>query len=216
MALQTGHAVDWLVETLMASGDGEVTICPIGPLTNIAMAMVREPAVVAKIREIVTMGGAYFKGGNITPAAEFNVYVDPHAADVVYRSGVPIVTMSLDVTHEAMMPKQWIKDVAALATEVGHKSAAMLSFFERYDLERYGDFGGPLHDPATIAYLLQPDLYEGKQVFVEVETKSELTMGMTVVDWWGARSRDPNCLWVTKVDADGFFALILDRLANLG
>lgn len=215
MALQSGHAVDWLVETLMAADDGELTICPVGPLTNIAMAMVREPGVIKKIREIVTMGGAYFKGGNVTPAAEFNVYVDPHAADVVYRSGVPIVTMSLDVTHEALMPKQWIADVAALGTEVGSKSAAMLSFFERFDLERYGDLGGPLHDPAAIAYLLQPDLYDGKEVFVEVETKSELTMGMTVVDWWGATKRDPNCLWVTKVDADGFFALLLDRLANL-
>lgn len=215
MPVQDQHAVDWLIQTLLAADDGEITLCPVGPLTNVAMAMVRAPAVIPKIGRIVTMGGGYFVGGNITPAAEFNVYVDPHAADVVYRSGVPIVAMPLDVTHKALMRHEWIESVAGLGGDLGVKTAAMLSFYERYDMERYGDHGGPLHDPATIAWLIRPELYGGKDVFVQIETQSELTMGMTVVDYWGARRQDPNCHWVHQVDADGFFALISERLANL-
>ncbi|MXZ31561.1 MAG: nucleoside hydrolase [Acidimicrobiia bacterium] len=215
MPVQEVHAVDWLVETLMAAEDGEITLCPVGPITNVAMAMVREPRIVGKIAEIVTMGGGFFVGGNTTPVAEFNVYVDPHAAAVMYRSGVPITTMPLDVTHKALMSPAWIESVREIGGEVGAKTAAMVSFYERYDLDRYGSRGGPLHDPATIAYLLRPELYGGKDVFVEVETQSELTMGMTVVDYWDRFGRPPNCRWISEVDSDGFFALIRERLMNL-
>ena len=215
MPVQEAHAVDWLVETLMAADDGEITLCPVGPITNVAMAMIREPRILPKIGEIVTMGGGYFVGGNTTPVAEFNVYVDPHAAAVMYRSGVPIVTMPLDVTHKALMSPEWIASIRAIGGEVGTKTAAMVSFYERYDLDRYGTRGGPLHDPATIAYLLKPELYGGKDVFVEVETHSELTMGMTVVDYWDRFGREPNCRWISEVDSDGFFALIRERLMNL-
>ena len=161
------------------------------------------------------MGGGYFVGGNVTPAAEFNIYVDPHAAHVMYTSGVPIVAMPLDVTHKALMRPEWISSVREVGGDVGEKTAAMLDFFERYDLERYGEYGGPLHDPAVIAYLLKPELYGGKDVFVQIETHSELTMGMTVVDYWGSRRRDPNCHWVTEVDDARFFELIRSRLATL-
>ena len=215
MPLQAAHAVDWLVDVLMAADDGEITLCPVGPITNVAMAMVREPRIIPKIGEIVTMGGGFFVGGNTTPAAEFNVYVDPHAADVMYRSGIPIVTMPLDVTHKALMSPEWIESVRAIGGNVGEKTAAMLSFYGRYDMKRYSERGGPLHDPAAIAYLLNPDLYGGKDVFVEVETHSELTMGMTVVDYWDRRERAPNCKWISEVDSDGFFALIRERLMNL-
>lgn len=215
MPLQDQHAVDWLVETLMAADDGEITICPIGPVTNVAMAMVREPRVVPKIREIVTMGGGYFVGGNVTPAAEFNVYVDPHAAHVMYSSGAPIVAMPLDVTHKALMSKDWISSMGTVGGDIGTKVAAMLSFYERYDMERYGEEGGPLHDPATIAYLLQPDLYGGKDVYVQIETQSELTMGMTVVDYWGRTGQPPNCKWISQVDSPGFFTLLHRCLSNL-
>lgn len=215
MALQDQHGVDWMVDTLMAADDGEITICPVGPATNVAMAMVREPRIIPKIAEIVTMGGGYFAGGNITPAAEFNVYVDPHAADVMYRSGVPIVAMPLDVTHKALMSREWIESVRSIGGDLGAKTAAMLSFYERYDLDRYGDLGGPLHDPATIAYLIKPELYQGKDVYVQIETHSEITMGMTVVDYWQNRGEPTNCRWVSEVDSDGFFALIHERLFNL-
>ena len=215
MPVEEAHAVDWLVETLMAADDGEITLCPVGPITNVAMAMIREPRILPKIAEIVTMGGGYFVGGNTTPVAEFNVYVDPHAAAVMYRSGVPIVTMPLDVTHKALMSPEWIASVKAIGGDVGTKTAAMVSFYERYDLDRYGTRGGPLHDPATIAYLLKPELYGGKDVFVEVETQSELTMGMTVVDYWHRWQRPSNCRWISEVDSDGFFELIRERLTNL-
>ena len=215
MGVQDMHAVDWLVEVLMAADDGEITLCPVGPITNVAMAMVREPRIIPKIGQIVTMGGGFFVGGNTTPVAEFNVYVDPHAAAVMYRSGIPIVTMPLDVTHKALMSPEWIASVRAIGGDIGEKTSAMLSFYGRYDMKRYGERGGPLHDPATIAYLLNPELYGGKDVFVEVETHSELTMGMTVVDYWHRFEREPNCHWVSEVDSDGFFALIHERLMNL-
>ncbi|MFW2380656.1 MAG: nucleoside hydrolase [Acidimicrobiales bacterium] len=215
MPVQEQHAVDWLVETLLASCDHGITLCPVGPLTNIAMAMVREPRIAPKIRQIVNMGGGYFVGGNITPAAEFNIYVDPHAADVVYRSGVPIVTMPLDVTHKALMTRQWIADIRSMGGNLADKVAAMLDFYQKFDLERYGAYGGPVHDPATIAYLIEPELYTGTDVFVEIETGSELTMGMTVVDFWGARRREPNCTWIHDVDSERFFELITHRLSNL-
>ncbi len=215
MPVQDQHAVDWIVETLMGAEDRDITLCPIGPLTNIAMAMVREPRILPKIKQIVSMGGGGTEGGNITPVAEFNVYVDPHAADVVYRSGVPLVVMSLDVTHKALMPRAWIDGVEAIGGNVGEKTAAMLRFYERFDLVRYGEFGGPVHDPAVIAYLLQPELYAGKDVFVQIETGSELTMGMTVVDFWNATKQPPNCTWIQSVDSEGFFAMTLDRLGNL-
>ena len=215
MPVQDAHAVDWLVETLMAASDGEITLCPVGPITNVAMAMIREPRIIPKIGEIVTMGGGYFVGGNTTPVAEFNVYVDPHAAAVMYRSGVPITTMPLDVTHKALMSPEWIASIKAIGGEVGTKPAAMVSFYERYDLDRYGTRGGPLHDPATIAYLLRPELYGGKDVFVEVETHSELTMGMTVVDWWGVTDGRRNCHVINGIDAAGFYDLIRERLARL-
>jgi len=215
MELQDQHAVDWLIQTLMDADDGEITLCPVGPLTNIAMALVREPRIASKVDQIVSMGGGYFVGGNVTPAAEFNIYVDPHAAEVVYRSGIPIVAMPLDVTHKALMTEDWIQSLQNLGTEVGTKSAQLLSFYNRFDLERYGMAGSPVHDPATIAYLINADLYTGKDVYVEIETRSSLTMGMTVVDYWGARRKEPNCLWVSEVDDDGFFQLMYERLATL-
>jgi len=214
-ALQDAHAVDWLVETLMASAPGTVTLCPLGPLTNVAMAMVREPAIVPRIREIVLMGGGFFEGGNATPSAEFNIYVDPHAAHVVFQSGVPLTMAPLDMTHKALMPRDWIDSLGALGTPVGRACRGMLSFYERFDMARYGQHGGPLHDPCVIAYLLRPALFGGRTCNVRIETGSELTMGMTVVDWWGQTGLPKNCHVLNTVDADGFFALIGERLATL-
>ena len=215
MALQEQHAVDWLVETLMAAGDGQITLCPIGPLTNVAMAMVKEPAILPKIREIVLMGGGFFEGGNTTPAAEFNIHVDPHAAHVVFTSGVELTMMPLDVTHKALMTEAWIGEVRALGTPLGAAVADMMSFYERFDMEKYGEAGGPLHDPCVIAYLLEPKLFGGKHCNVRIEIGSESTMGMTVVDWWGVSGRAPNCTVMNRIDAKGFYALILERLARL-
>ncbi|MGB3831530.1 MAG: nucleoside hydrolase [Mesorhizobium sp.] len=215
MQLQEQHGVDFIVETLMREAPGSVTICSLGPLTNVALALIREPRIAPRIREIVLMGGGFFEGGNTTPAAEFNIYVDPHAADVVFRSGVPIVMMPLDVTHKALTTARRVEAFRKLGTRVGDATAALLDFFERFDEEKYGTDGGPLHDPCVIAYLLKPELFRGRSCNVAVETASELTLGMTVVDWWGVTDRPKNALVMRDIDADGFFALLVERLGRL-
>jgi purine nucleosidase len=184
-------------------------------LTNIASAFERAPDIVERVQDIVLMGGAYFEVGNITPAAEFNIYVDPQAADIVFRAGVPITVMPLDVTHKALVTKPRNDAFRALGTKVGVAVAQMTDFFERFDKEKYGSQGAPLHDPCTIAYLIAPALFTGRYINVEIETTSELTMGMTVADWWGVTDRAPNAQFIGDVDADGFFTLLTERLARL-
>ena len=215
MPLQEQHAVDFIVETVMNEESGSITLCPLGPLTNIALALNREPRIAPRIREIVLMGGGFFEGGNVTPTAEFNIYVDPHAADVVFHSGIPIVVMPLDVTHKALTTAKRVQAFRALGSKVGEAAAALLDFFERFDEEKYGTDGGPLHDPCVIAYLLRPELFNGRQCNVAVEIASELTMGMTVVDWWGVTDRPKNALVMRDIDADGFFAMLTERLGRL-
>ncbi|MEO1640831.1 MAG: nucleoside hydrolase [Pseudomonadota bacterium] len=215
MPLQDQHGVDFIIETLRAEPSGTVTLCPIGPLTNIATAFERAPDIVGRVQEIVLMGGAYFEVGNITPAAEFNIYVDPEAADIVFKSGVPLTVMSLDVTHKALTTKPRIDAFRAMGTRVGEMVAAWTDFFERFDMEKYGSEGAPLHDPCTIAYLIQPNLFTGRHINVEVETQSELTLGMTVADWWRVTDREPNAMFMGEIDAEGFFALLAERLARL-
>ncbi|MGH1353495.1 MAG: nucleoside hydrolase [Thalassovita sp.] len=215
MPLQDQHAVDFIIETLRAEPEGTVTLCPLGPLTNVATAFEQAPDIIARVREIVMMGGAYFEVGNMTPAAEFNIYVDPHAAEIVFRSGAPIVVMPLDVTHKALVTKARNDAFRALGTKVGVAVAEMTDFFERYDKEKYGSLGAPLHDPCVTAYLIRPELFSGRHINVEIETGSELTMGMTVADWWRVTDRAPNATFMGDIDADGFFALLTERLARL-
>jgi len=215
MQLQEQHAVDFIVETLMREEPGTVTLCPLGPLTNIALALVREPRIASRIKQIVLMGGGFFEGGNTTPAAEFNIYVDPQAAHVVFRSGVPIVMMPLDVTHKALTTARRVEKFRAMGTRVGTATAELLDFFERFDEEKYGTDGGPLHDPCVIAYLIKPELFKGRNCNVEIEIGSELTMGMTVIDWWGVTTREKNAMVMRDIDHEGFFNLLAERLARL-
>ncbi|MDE9450599.1 nucleoside hydrolase [Aliiroseovarius sp. Z3] len=215
MPLQDQHAVDFIIDTLRAHDPGTVTLCPLGPLTNIATAFERAPDIVDRVQEIVLMGGAYFEVGNVTPAAEFNIYVDPQAADIVFKSGIPLVVMPLDVTHKALVTKARNDAFRALPGDVGHAVAEMTDFFERFDKEKYGSDGAPLHDPTVIAYLIQPDLFQGRHVNVQVETQSELTLGMTVADWWGVTDHAPNALFIGDLDSDAFFKLLTERIARL-
>jgi len=215
MQLQSMHAVEFIIHTLRRETPNSVTLCPLGPLTNIATALEKAPDIADRIHEIVLMGGAYFEVGNITPAAEFNIYVDPEAADIVLKSGVPIVMMPLDVTHKALTTRARVDAFRALNTRVGTAVADFTDFFERFDMEKYGSDGAPLHDPCVIAYLLQPDLFSGRHINVEIETTSELTLGMTVADWWRVTDRKPNALFIGDVHADGFYALLTERLARL-
>ena len=215
MPMAEGHAVDFIIDTLRDNAPGTVTLCPLGPLTNIATALQKAPDIADRIAKIVLMGGGYFEGGNITPTAEFNIYVDPQAADIVFKSGAPIVVLPLDVSHKALVTKARNDAFRALGTPVGIAVAEMTDFFERFDKEKYGSDGAPLHDPCVPAYLINPDLFKGRHINVEIETESELTMGMTVADWWGVTDRAPNATFMGDLDSDGFFALLTERLARL-
>jgi purine nucleosidase len=215
MAARSQHAVDFIVETVMHEPAGSVTLCTLGPLTNVALALQMEPAIAGRVRELVMMGGGFFEGGNITPAAEFNIYVDPEAAAAVFASGIPIVMMPLDVTHQLLTREDRVARIAALGTRPAHVLVDWLAFFERFDEEKYGSDGGPLHDPTVIAYLLKPELFSGRHCNVEIETQSELTVGMTVVDWWRVSGRKPNAMVMRHVDADGFFDLLTERVGRL-
>ena len=215
MGLQDRHAVDFIIEALRREAPGTVTLCPLGPLTNIATAFTRAPDIIDRVQEIVLMGGAYFEVGNITPTAEFNIYVDPQAADIVFRSGVSLVVMPLDVTHKALVTRDRNDAFRALGTPVGTAVAQMTDFFERFDKEKYGSAGAPLHDPCVIAYLIRPELFSGRQINVEIELRGEHTLGMTVADWWRITDRPKNAMFMGDIDADAFFALLTERLARL-
>ena len=215
IALQAQHGVDFFVETLRAAEAGTITVCALGPLTNIAMALVKAPEITGRIGELVVMGGACFKLGNVTPTAEFNIHVDPHAAAAVFESGIPITMLPLDVTHQLLTTGPRLDALRALGNRCGQAVAALLASFERNRRAKFGTRATALHDPSVIAYLLSPSLFQGREVNVAVETQSSLTMGMTVVDWWGVTGRKPNVRMMNTVDADGFLDLLTEKLARL-
>ena len=212
--LQSQNAVEYLIETLSTAEDESITLVPTGPLTNIGTAIDREPAILPKIEQIVLMGGAMREGGNRTPSAEFNILVDPEAADIVFRCGRPITQMGLDVTHQVLSTRERVERIRRLDNPVADATAGMLSFFDRFDTEKYASKGAPLHDPCTVAWLLQPELFEGKDCNVTIETESELTLGHTAVDFWHVTDRPVNVHWIYAVDADGFYDLLVGRLAR--
>jgi purine nucleosidase len=209
------HAVDFLVDALLAADDGNITVCLLGPMTNMAMALVKEPAIVDKIAEFVIMGGSFHAGGNITSTAEFNVFVDPHAAHAVFASGVPLTIMPLDVTHQAQATSSRTAAFRALDTPVGVAVAAMLDFAEQFDVSRYGFEGYPLHDPTVIAYLIEPDIFTPRPGRVSVVLEPGLAHGMTVADWWGEARGQPNARVMMELDADRYFGLLTELLARL-
>lgn len=213
--LDPRDGVRFIVETLRREPEGTVTLCPLGPLTNVAAAFREAPDVAGRVQQIVLMGGGFFEGGNITPAAEFNIYVDPEAAAEVLASGRPLTIVPLDCSHGALTSRARIAAFRALGTRAGEVVASWLDFFERFDVEKYGSQGGPLHDPLVIAWLLRPGLFASRRINVEVETGSDLTRGMTVADWWGVTDRPRNATWARSVDADGYFALLTERIGRL-
>ncbi len=215
MPLQGQYAVDFLIDTLMTRDAGTVTLCALGPFTNIALALVKEPRIASRIARIVAMGGGFFEGGNVTPAAEFNIYVDPHAARIVLDAGIPCTLIPLDCTHQALTTAKRVARFRDMGNKTGAATAALLDFFERFDEQKYGTDGGPLHDPCVIAWLLKPELFTGRECNVSVECESDLTMGMTVIDWWQVTPRRHNALVLRNVDAEGFFKLLAERIARL-
>ena len=213
--LQEKHGVDFIIDTILQEPENSISLCPLGPLTNIASAILKQPKIVSRIKKIVLMGGAYFEVGNITPTAEFNIFVDPDAAKIVFEAGIDMVVMPLDVTHKALVTEKRNEAFRQLKSPVGIAVAEMTDFFERFDKEKYGSSGAPLHDPCVTAYLIDPKIFSGKNINVEIETKSDLTLGMTVADWWGVTDRKANTFFVGDLDSDKFFSLLTERLGRL-
>jgi len=210
--VQDEHAVDFLVRTLMAS-DGDITLVPVGPLTNIAMALRREPAIAQRTAGVVLMGGAYTRG-NRTPAAEFNILADPEAAAIVFEAGWPVTMVGLDLTHQAGATTDVLSQIEALGTELSKIVIELLKFFGRTYYEVEGMPAPPVHDPCAVARVARPDLVTVQDAFVAVETHGTWTAGMTVTDF-DLRHHPANAQVATQLDTGGFWSLVLDALRVL-
>ncbi|GAB5505102.1 MAG: nucleoside hydrolase [Rhizobiaceae bacterium] len=211
----SAHGVDFIIDTLRQAEPGTIMICSLSPLTNLAMALVKAPDIAARISEIVAMAGAYFEVGNITPSAEFNVYVDPEAARIVLDAGIPATLLPLDVTHQMLSTPSRLNAMRGIGNRCGVATAEMLEFSEAFDLNKYGWDGAPLHGPCVPAFMLEPDIFSGRQINVSVETRGQHTQGMTVADWWGITDLPKNAFWVRHGDADRYYELLNRCLANL-
>lgn len=210
-AAAEGHAVEAIIAALRAAPERGLTLCPLGPLTNLALALRLAPDIRPKIARIVMMGGALALG-NMTPAAEFNMYADPHAAAIVFGCGRPIVMMGLDVTLQAIASHEQIGRLDSLGTKTGRAVHGMLT---RPRPGGLGTTGHPMHDPCVIAYLLWPELFSGRDCFVEVETGAGPLRGRTTIDWNGRLKRTPNALVIDGVEAGELFERLIAELSKL-
>ncbi len=213
--LAQGNAVDYLIDTLKTAKPHSITIAMLGPQTNLALALIQAPEIVQGIREVVIMGGAHFNGGNITPVAEFNLFADPQAAEVVLKSGVKLTYLPLDVTHKILTSEERLKQIAALNNNASRLVSDILNEYIKADMEHYGLTGGPVHDATVIAYLLKPELFSGRSVNVVIDSREGPTFGQTIVDWYDGLKAPKNAFWVESGDAQGFFDLLTERLARL-
>lgn len=207
------NAIHYLVRTLAGSSD-KITLVASGPLTNLAIALRLRPSIAEKIDRIVFMGGST-DYGNDSPAAEFNLLCDPHAAQIVLDSGIPTVMFGLNVTHQVIATPRHVEHMRALGNRAGRVFADMAEFFAKVYRERYGFEGSALHDPCTVAWLLQPDIFQTRTMRVDVETNMGLSFGRTVHDIWGLGGKPANTEVAIKADAEGFFDLLLGLLGKL-
>lgn len=212
LRLQDEHAVDAIIR--LCREVDNIVLVPTGPLTNIATALTRAPDITERIAEIVIMGGARSEAGNITPSAEFNIYVDPHAAKIVFDAPVKKTVFGLDVTHKALIQDAHVNRIAQLGTKMGDLLTGMLrSDYAEYDRAKFGTAGTPIHDACTTAYLLQPNIFDFKSVNVRVESESQLTRGHTSVDYWQMTDGTRNTNWAIAVDHEAFFELMIAQIA---
>ena len=213
--VQDEHAVNFMVRTIMEADIGEITVCTLGPMTNLAMAMTMEPRIIPRIREVVLMGGGFFEGGNATPAAEFNIYVDPHAAHKVFASGVPVTMAGIDCTYTAQMTPEWLDALRATGSRTAIEAAGLADFFRQYGGHKFPTEARPIHDACVTGYLLAPEIFEQRQCHVTIEIASPVTIGMTVVDWWHVTGEPRNCKVLRRIEPEPFFALMLERISSL-
>ncbi|MBQ1541161.1 MAG: nucleoside hydrolase [Caulobacteraceae bacterium] len=210
-----GHAVDFLVQAVMSRPAGSVALAVTGPMTNLAAALALEPRLASHLGQVVAMGGARSEGGNITASAEYNIYADPHAAQVVFEACRDVVVLGLDATHQVRATDDRLAAIAAIPNAAAKAAAELLVFANRVERELVGGTGSPLHDPCTIAYLLAPQLFTTRPCRLSVETASPLTLGHTAVEFRLKSPDEANALWVSAVDAQGVFDLLTERLARL-
>lgn len=213
--LAEGNAVDYLIKTLSTAKPHSITIAMLGPQTNLALALTQAPEITQGIKEVVVMGGAHFNGGNITPVAEFNLFADPVAAEIVLKSGVKLTYLPLDVTHKILTSEARLKQIADLNNNASKIVGSILNEYVKGDMEHYGMTGGPVHDATVIGYLLKPELFTGRQANMVVDSREGPTFGQTIVDWYDGLKHDKNVFWVENGDAQGFFDLLAERLARL-
>ncbi|MBW4485939.1 MAG: nucleoside hydrolase [Tildeniella torsiva UHER 1998/13D] len=212
LPLQSQHAVAFLIERFTTTST-PITLATLGPLTNLAVALIQCPAIAQGIDQVVMMGGA-LGSGNITPAAEFNIYVDPHAAKVVIDAGLPLTMIGLDVTHQVVTTPARLAALEALDTPVGKAAAGMLRYYGQLDVERHGLTAPPLHDPCVIAYLLRPDLFTGRPMRLAVETEGSLCIGRTVASVYPTAALPANATVIKTANAEGIYALLTERLGK--
>ena len=208
------NAIDFIIKSCHEIED-TIYLCPTGPLTNIALALTKDPTIKNKIKEIIFMGGAAMCLGNITPAAEFNIYVDPHAANIVLASGIPLTMMGLDVTHKVNVNEEIIRSIVSNNNKSSNFFADLMKFYSRSHKQLFQINESPLHDPCVIGYLIDDTMFEGKLVNVEVEENSSLTRGKTVTDWLGVTKRKPNCKVIIEANHKKFFSILKKELSKL-
>ena len=211
--LDPRHAVDMIIELLMQSS-GDITLVPTGPLTNIAMAVRKDPRIVEKVQEIILMGGAYTRG-NTTPAAEFNIYADPEAAAIVFTAGWPLTMVGLDLTHQALATPTVLQRISGIGTPVSRVAVQLMEFFRETYRRNSGFDSPPVHDPCAVARVIDPTVMHCVDAFVAIETRGELTSGMTVTDFSG-RLGPTNAQVATKLDVDRFWDLMVDAIERIG
>jgi len=207
------HAVDFLIEKTLAE-PGEISIFPIGPLTNIAMAIRKEPKFSKSIKELVIMGGAIREGGNVTPLAEFNIFADPHAAHIVFHSGIPITLIPLDVTHKCILKQSHIEQLLKIKSPISRFIADSVEDYMKFSLTR-GHAGCALHDPLTLATILAPELLTLKEYFVDVDISGGVSMGNTFADFFNISKKPANMKVALDVRGADFVALFLGRMESL-
>lgn len=212
-SLQTQHAVGFLVDQCQSAQE-PITLATLGPLTNLAVALIQAPEIAQNIAQVVAMGGALGRG-NVTPSAEFNLYADPHAARIVVNAGLNLTLIPLDVTHQVITTPERLAALEQLGTPVGHAATELLRYYGQREGECYGVAGAPLHDPCVIAYLLNSDLFSGRPMHLAIETDSPLCLGRTVANPHPAEDSPANATVLESADAPGFYQLLTERLARL-
>ena len=214
ITLDPRHAVDLIVDTVLAHPPGTVTLVPVGPLTNIALAVRTEPRIVERVAEVVLMGGAYGRG-NVTAVSEFNIACDPEAAQIVFRAPWPLTMVGLDLTHQALATPQVVARIAALDTAPSRFVAELLAFFGASYASVHGFAAPPVHDPCAVAFVIDPDVLTTRRAPLDVELHGTLTAGMTVADLRGPEPADCRTRVATTLDRDRFWDLVIDALGRL-